>query len=72
MTSAQIQVQGMTCGHCVAAVEKALRSQDGVQSASVDLQGGVASVEFDESTVGADQLIAAIEDEGYSATVAKS
>lgn len=62
----------MTCGHCVTAVEKALRAQDGVRSAAVDLQGGVAEVVFDESAVAPDQLIAAIEEEGYSATLGNS
>lgn len=57
----------MSCGHCVAAVEKALKSQDGVRSATVDLQQGSADVEYDETTVAPDQLIAAIEGEGYSA-----
>ena len=72
MTNAQLQVQGMTCGHCVTAVEKALRSKDGVRSASVDLQAGVAKVEFDESAVDADQLIAVVEEEGYTATLGNS
>ena len=32
-----IQIDGMSCGHCTAAVEKALGSVNGVTDAKVDL-----------------------------------
>jgi copper chaperone len=70
MKTARLKVSGMTCGHCRAAVEKALRSQPGVQNATVNLESGSAEVEFDEARVATDQLIAAVEEEGYSAAVA--
>jgi copper chaperone len=70
MKTARLKVSGMTCGHCRAAVEKALRSQPGVQNATVNLESGSAEVEFDEARGATDQLIAAVEEEGYSAAVA--
>jgi Cu+-exporting ATPase len=42
--SAQLRVDGMTCGSCSAAVEKALRAAPGVLSASVNLMAGTAEV----------------------------
>jgi copper chaperone CopZ len=33
-------VEGLTCGHCVRTVEKAVSALDGVESASVDLVAG--------------------------------
>ena len=33
-------VEGLTCGHCVQTVEKAVSALDGVESASVDLVAG--------------------------------
>ena len=33
-------VEGLTCGHCVQTVEKAVSGLDGVESASVDLVAG--------------------------------
>ena len=33
-------VEGLTCGHCVQTVEKAISALDGVESASVDLVPG--------------------------------
>ena len=69
MTTTNLRVTGMTCGHCVAAVEKALRAQPGVRAATVSLDGGRARVEHDEGAVRPAQLVAAIEEEGYGATV---
>ena len=42
--AAQLRVDGMTCGACSAAVEKALRAAPGVLSASVNLMAGTAQV----------------------------
>jgi len=60
-----LAVQGMTCQHCVAAVEKALRQVPGVQEVVVDLGAGRASV-LGESLVPV-VLVQVIEEEGYTA-----
>lgn len=59
-----LKIDGMTCGHCVAAVTKALEAVPGVESADVVLDGGRATV-LHEGIPGA--LVAAVEDEGYTA-----
>lgn len=41
-------IKGMTCNHCRANAEKAIRSVKGVESVSVDLQSGVATVTGDD------------------------
>ena len=41
-------IKGMTCNHCRANVEKVIRSVKGVESVSVDLQSGVATVTGDD------------------------
>jgi copper chaperone len=61
----ELKIDGMTCGHCTAAVKKALESVDGVQEAHVDLDAGHAVV-TGSPEVGA--LIRAVEDEGYRAS----
>jgi copper chaperone len=54
----------MTCGHCVAAVTKALESIDGITNIEVDLEAGTAT--YDEATpVDAAVIRRAIEDAGY-------
>ena len=36
----EIKVKGMSCGHCAAAVTRALQSLPGVSEVKVDLAGG--------------------------------
>lgn len=43
---AQVKVNGMSCGHCVASVTKALEALDGVKNVNVTLDTGIA--EYDE------------------------
>lgn len=59
-------VKGMTCDNCVQHVTKAVREVDGVKGVDVDLASNSAKVEgeFDEQ-----QVIEAIEEEGYEAQV---
>ena len=57
----------MTCASCVARVEKALNGLDGVDGASVNLATERATVAFDRSQLGVDQLIGAVESIGYHA-----
>ncbi len=60
-----IIIEGMTCGHCQARVEKALNAIDGVK-AKVDLKKNSATVKAD-SSVTDEMLIEAIEEAGYKA-----
>jgi copper chaperone len=60
------EIKGMTCGHCVKAVTKALGKVPGVASVQgVDLASGRAVI---EGTPEEQAVIAAIQDEGYQAT----
>lgn len=59
-----LNITGMTCGHCVGAVKKALESVPGVHSADVSLEDGQATVQGDASP---EALIQAVQQEGYSA-----
>ncbi|MCL6548783.1 MAG: copper ion binding protein [Alicyclobacillus sp.] len=65
MTTATITVKGMTCSGCVRSVTKALKGVEGVQEATVDLQGQKATVTFDESKTSVAKLKEAVEDAGY-------
>jgi copper chaperone CopZ len=70
METIQLNVGGMSCGHCQSAVQSALRRQRGVRAATVDLERGTAQVEYDPAVVTPEQLTAAIAEEGYTAAVA--
>ena len=56
----------MTCGNCARSVERKLSTSPGVTSARVDLAGGSATVEFDADHTKLPDLVAAIEQLGYS------
>ncbi|MDD2494868.1 MAG: heavy metal translocating P-type ATPase [Tissierellia bacterium] len=59
-----LKVEGMSCGHCKAAVEKALKAVDGVENAVVDLENKSAEVILTQE-VGDDVLAKAVTDAGY-------
>ncbi|MDQ7075122.1 MAG: cation transporter [Gammaproteobacteria bacterium] len=62
-----LNITGMSCGHCTAAVEKALLAVAGVESVTVDLETNSATV---DGSAAVDVLIAAVVEEGYEAVVA--
>jgi len=64
MSEIRISVKGMSCGHCVAAVEKALKDQEGVDSVSVSLEEAEALV---SGSPDRQALLDAIVEEGYEA-----
>lgn len=65
MQTITLDVKGMTCGHCKAAVNGALSDLDGVQKVDVNLETGKVNVEFDSSKVSLEQMKEAVEDQGY-------
>jgi len=64
-----LKVDGMTCSHCVARVQKALDKTTGVAAAKVDLESGTAEIRIGAGTDPA-MLIGVIEAAGYSAQAA--
>ncbi len=65
MEQVTLKIDGMSCGHCVKAVEQAITSVEGANAESVAI--GTATVAFDpaRTTIGA--LIDAVADAGYEA-----
>lgn len=61
----KLTVEGMSCGHCVRAVTRAIRTLDPDARVDVDLSAGVVTVVGD---VAAEQAAAAIAAEGYPVT----
>ena len=64
MQQATLQIDGMSCGHCVAGVQKALTGLEGVNVKSVSV--GSATIQYDESRVSGAQIDAAIDAAGYT------
>ena len=69
MKTITITVDGMHCGSCETLVRDALEELDGVSEADVSHSAGTVVVVYDENTVSPEALKAAIEEEGYSATL---
>lgn len=65
--SIKLQLDGLHCGNCVKSVEKALNSVDGVSNVSISLENQTAVI---EGSVGAEALIAAVEEIGFDAKLA--
>jgi len=65
MTHKNIQVEGMTCDHCVETVTKGVNSLDGVRQVSVDLDKKQVSVDFDESQTDQDAISSKIIEVGF-------
>lgn len=65
MSEVQLQVSGMTCGHCEKAVVKAVMQVQGVVDARADRTTGDVVVSTQTTTPDAAALVAAIVEEGY-------
>ncbi|MCH7321991.1 copper chaperone CopZ [Solibacillus sp. MA9] len=65
MENVTLNVQGMSCGHCVKAVETSVGALAGVQEVKVDLADAKVTVAFDESSVTVDQIKETIDEQGY-------
>jgi copper chaperone CopZ len=63
----QLKIEGMSCGHCVAAVKSALEGVEGVDLATVNLVTGSATVTHADSA-NVSEMTTAVEEEGYQVT----
>jgi copper ion binding protein len=62
-----IDIEGMTCEHCVETVKKALENIPGVDDVKVSLEKGNAVVRYSDAAVLLDKLVKAVDDAGYKA-----
>jgi copper chaperone len=63
MATVTLQVQGMSCQHCVNSIEGALREIGA--SGKVDLSNRSVEVSFDEGRISVERIKEAIEEQGY-------
>jgi copper chaperone len=64
MQKVTLQVEGMSCGHCVSSVEKAVKLLGA--SATVNLEKKAVVIEFNEAITTVGAIKEAIADQGYS------
>jgi copper chaperone len=68
MRDLTLVIEGMSCGHCLQAVNKALASVPGVENGTVRI--GRADVRYDETAIEPGRIVEAVSGAGYRATVA--
>lgn len=61
-----LSIEGMSCHHCLNAVNKALGGLGGVTIRAVRI--GRAELDYDESAIGPEAVAAAVTNAGYRAT----
>ena len=66
MTQIKLAIEGMSCNHCLNAVNRSLAKLAGVRIKSVAM--GRADLEFDPALVTPEQIVAAVVEAGYQAT----
>ena len=67
--AASLRVKGMSCGHCVAAITKAVERVPGVTNVEVDLANDVVRV---DGTPDEHAVVAAIEDSGSDVDISRT
>jgi copper chaperone CopZ len=68
MKDLTLHIEGMSCGHCLNAVNRALTSLPGVEVGAVRM--GRAELRYDEGATDPARIEAAVADAGYRATSA--
>ena len=64
MEAVHLNIEGMTCEHCVRAVDNRLRRTPGVEVDRVVV--GAVDLKYDRSKITLDEISEAISDEGYT------
>ncbi|CEP18742.1 hypothetical protein [Parasitella parasitica] len=65
----QLQIYGMTCASCVGAIEREISKLDGIDTVSVNLMTETGVITYSQAAIGPRQIVEAIEELGFSATV---
>ncbi|CAB4276807.1 unnamed protein product [Prunus armeniaca] len=68
----QFSIGGMTCAACVNSVEGILKGLPGVKRAVVALATSLGEVEYDPTVISKDDIVNAIEDAGFEASLVQS
>lgn len=66
MEQLHLQIQGMSCGHCVSRVREGLSRVAGVEVGPVAV--GSAEVRYDPARTSQSQIVQTVEDLGYEVT----
>ncbi|AKO94448.1 copper chaperone CopZ [Priestia filamentosa] len=65
MEKVTLNVEGMSCNHCVKAIESSVGELNGVEKVDVNLNEKAVTVEFDKDKATLDEIKETIDDQGY-------
>lgn len=64
-----LDIEGMDCKGCAKGLEATLARLDGVKKAGVEFERSRAVIEFDSTKINSEQLIASVDETGFTATL---
>ncbi|WP_066060613.1 copper chaperone CopZ [Neobacillus soli] len=65
MEKVTLNVEGMSCNHCVKAIEGSVGALNGISSVKVNLKASTVDVEFSPQKLSLDKIKEEIEEQGY-------
>jgi copper chaperone len=65
MKTTIMNIEGMSCQHCVQSVTDAIKKLQGVSEVDVNLESKTATVKYDESVLSTSDLSTAVENQGF-------
>lgn len=65
MENVTLTVEGMSCNHCVKAVEGSVGELSGVSAVKVHLKEGLVDVSYNANEVNLDMIKETIDEQGY-------
>jgi len=68
METVTLDVKGMSCQHCVKAIEDNVGEQEGVEAVNVQLEQGKVDVRFNPERISRAKIVEIIEEQGYDVT----
>ena len=69
MAKAQFHSNEISCGGCTSSIEKGLSAVEGVSSVSGDPDAKTVDVEYDDSKVTTDAILAKLDEIGFESTL---
>ena len=65
MTTITVTAPDISCGNCVAHIEKDISALDGVQSVKAEVDSKLVTITFDEAELSQEQIATAMDEAGY-------
>jgi copper chaperone len=65
MTTITVTAPDISCGNCVAHIEKDLSALEGVQSVKADETSKLVTISYDEAKLNSEQIAEAMDEAGY-------